>query len=136
MICYDTIESALVLRARTAKKAGIMETCAGFCMMGAIIVLCGVMMNHMRERFDAVGLAEQQRMDGYIAQYGESKVAQMLLNGEITQDDPIKMMLGVFRDMLTEFIHAYIVWIVPATLLLIVLGFWLRKKACERRETP
>ena len=46
------------------------------------------------------------------------------------------MILGLLKDMITEFIGNYIVWIVPATLILIVLGFWLRKKACEGRETP
>lgn len=136
VIFHDTIESALVLRARTAKKAGAMEVGASFCMIGVIIVLLGFVKTHLQERMDAVALAEQQRMDGFIAQYGEAKVAQMVLNGEITQDNPVKMILGVFRDMLSEYINDYIIWIVPLTLILIVLGFWLRKKACEGRETP
>lgn len=136
MVCYDTIESALVLRARTEKKASAMEASAGLGLM-AVLLLLGIRLSgHIQARFAAAAEAEAQRMADYAAQYGEQQVAKMLMTGEITQDDPIKMILGLLKDMITEFIGNYIVWIVPATLILIVLGFWLRKKACEGRETP
>ena len=93
---------------------------------------CKATLTKMKEE----ALAEEDRMNGYIAQYGDAKVAQMLLTGEITESNPIQMILSMLRDMITEFIGNYIVWIVPLTLILIVLGFWLRKIACERRETP
>lgn len=136
MVCYDTIESALVLRARDAKKASAMEVSAGLGLMAALLLIGIRLSGHFQARFAEVTQAEEDRMNGYIAQYGDAKVAQMLLTGEITESNPIQMILSMLRDMITEFIGNYIVWIVPLTLILIVLGFWLRKIACERRETP